>query len=405
MIVLLLDFLDKIFGCNKMPTFYKFNVNSDQNNPVYCSFDDAFVPVDQFSFGNLSSWGLNTFGELGLNDSVLRSEPTKVFYNFNDWRKISAGEHFASAINSNGNLYVWGLGSSGQLGDGTNNTTTIPLILATHSNFTHVSCGQTHVAAVKSDGSIWMWGSGISTPYQITTSYSADSYIWKTVSCGYDYNFAIAFDDELWTWGKNNLGQLGSTDYNDIAQPERVGTGGDYQNWSSISCAIEHTVGIKLDGSIHATGYNNYGQLGTGNNTSVNKFTKVGIDNDWKQVSCGRNHTIAIKTNGTLWAWGNNDSGQLGFGVGIGSTSSPIQVGSDISWKQVSCGSSCSSAVKTDGSLWVWGLNNLDQIGLGTQSNSIIYAPTQIGSEYKWKLVSSGISSNFYAIQYNTLYL
>ena len=369
-------------------------------------FDDIFVPADYFTFGNLSSWGLNSNGQLGLNNYDSRNTPTKVYYNLNDWKKISAGQNFASAIRSDGALWTWGYGADGQLGSGSDDTYTIPYMLTSQSDFLDVSCGESHIGAIKSDGSLWMWGNGGNgrlgnyggsslSPIQ-SVSGNRD---WKKISCGYNYTFAISIDDLLWAWGGNDYGQIGTPSLSDKLPAVYVsGT------WSSVSCAKYHTAAITTDGFLYSTGTNTYGQLGTGNLTNMTSFTKVGTDNNWKHVSCAENHTIAIKTNGTMWSWGNNDTGQLGFGVGIASTSKPIQVGSDINWKQVSCGSSSSSAIKTDGSLWTWGLNDSDQLGLGDGENPIIYLPTQIGTDYDWKQVSTR-NFNFYAIKYSTLYV
>jgi hypothetical protein len=385
-----------------MPTFYRF-ISDDGNS---YNFDDVFVPADYFSFGNLSSWGLNTDGQLGLNDYNSRNAPTKVFYNFNDWKKISAGKNFASAIKSDGTLWIWGYGANGQLGNGSDDSSIIPYMLSSHTNFVDVSCGESHIGAVKSDGSIWMWGNGgnkrlgnnganSTVPIKLGTEY-----IWKKISCGYNYTCGISITNELWTWGGNNYGQQGTSTLND----KSLGRYNFDTDWSSVSCAKYHTAAIKTDGSLYSTGTNTWGQLGTGNLNNQTSFTQVGIETNWKQVSCAENHTIAIKTNGTMWAWGNNDSGQLGLGEGITSTSTPIQVGSDINWKQVSCGSSCSSAIKTDGTLWTWGLNDSDQLGLGSNQGTIIYTPTQIGTDADWKQVSTK-NSNFYAIKYNTYYV
>ena len=386
-----------------MPTFYSF-ISGDGNS---YNFDNIFVPADYFSFGNLSSWGSNYDGQLGLNDYDSRNIPTKVYYNLNDWKKISAGQNFGAAIRSDGTLWTWGSNIDGQLGIGPDpNFSSTPLQLSDHSNFVDVSCGESHMGAIKSDGSLWMWGNGGNGRlgnYGGSSTSPIESVgpnrTWKKISCGYNYTFAISIDDLLWAWGGNDYGQIGSSSLSDKSPAFYVSG-----NWSSVSCAKYHTVAIKTNGSLHSTGTNTYGQLGTGNLTNSTSFVQVGTDANWKQVSCAENHTIAIKTNGTMWAWGNNDSGQLGFGVGIASTSKPIQIGFDINWKQVSCGSSCSSAIKTDGSLWTWGLNNSDQLGLGSGESDIIYLPTQIGTDADWKQVSTR-NSNFYAIKYNTLYV
>ena len=89
---------------------------------------------------------------------------------------------------------------------------------------------------------------------------------------------------------------------------------------------------------------------------------------EWAAVACGSYHTLALKQNGTLWAWGLNDYGQLGQGTIDGSAhATPTQVGHAHDWATVSCGYGDSFAVKRDGTLWAWG-NNYDfsgNLGLG----------------------------------------
>ena len=79
----------------------------------------------------------------------------------------------------------------------------------------------------------------------------------------------------------------------------------------SISCGDYYTFILKNDGTVFSTGYNNYGQLGLGDTTNKNTFTKVNIDNV-KSISCGYSHTFILKNDGTVFSTGYNSSGQLG---------------------------------------------------------------------------------------------
>lgn len=109
----------------------------------------------------------------------------------------------------------------------------------------------------------------------------------------------------------------------------------------------------------------------------------------WTQVSTGYYHTAAIKSDGTLWAWGLNTSGQLGDGTFI-DKNLPTKVGVDNKWKQVSCGDSYTLAVKLDGTLWAWGANLYGRFGDGSISQEVKSSPTQIGNGTNWTQVAAG---------------
>jgi alpha-tubulin suppressor-like RCC1 family protein len=148
------------------------------------------------------------------------------------------------------------------------------------------------------------------------------------------------------------------------------------------------TMGIKSDGTLWAWGYNTSGQLG--DLTTRNRLSpvQIGTDTNWSDVSCGQQHTIALKTNGTIWAWGLNMTGQLGLG-NFDLTTSPQQIGTDSNWSKVFTGFAYSMAIKSDGSLWAWGDNGYGQLGTGSTSYSI-NVPTRIGTETNWNQVSLG---------------
>ena len=139
------------------------------------------------------------------------------------------------------------------------------------------------------------------------------------------------------------------------------------------------------------TGYNNVGQMGTNDKDNLNTLTQLGSLTDWEQISAGGNHCLAVKQNGTLWGWGGNGSGQLGFNDRV-FRSSPVQIGSSTNWSRVSTGGSALSlGVKTDGTLWAWGVNNNGQLGLN-EAGAALYrsSPTQVGVATNWNKVSAG---------------
>ncbi len=148
------------------------------------------------------------------------------------------------------------------------------------------------------------------------------------------------------------------------------------------------SMGIKSDGTLWAWGYNTSGQLGDLTTTNKLSPVQIGTDTNWSDVSCGEQHTIALKTNGTIWAWGVNMNGQLGFGS-YDPITSPQQIGADTNWTKIFAKSNSSMAIKTNGTLWAWGDNGYGQLGNGSTGFSL-NVPTQIGTDSNWNKISIG---------------
>jgi len=202
-------------------------------------------------------------------------------------------------------------------------------------------------------------------------------------------NFDPFRKGNLWTWGNNSYGQIGNNT-SGIDRRSPVTTFAGETNWKQVACAYQHNIAIKTDGTLWTWGRNNYGQLG--NNTTVNRSTPVTTfagGTNWKQVSGGYNFALAIKTDGTLWVWGGNDRGQLGDNTTTNRTTPVTTFAGGTNWKQVSGGSGITSAIKTDGTLWNWGRNDFGQLGDNTTTNRLTPVTTFAGGT-NWKQVSAG---------------
>jgi alpha-tubulin suppressor-like RCC1 family protein len=163
---------------------------------------------------------------------------------------------------------------------------------------------------------------------------------------------------------------------------------GSLLTWNNVAAGYLHTVATKTDGSLWSWGGNDiYGQLGLNDIVDRNSPVQVGSLLTWNNVAAGDRHTLATKTDGSLWAWGQNTSGELGLG-NVAHRSSPVQVGSLLTWNKVACKYQHTLSVKTDGSLWSWGSNaSYGQLGLGDTTPRS--SPVQVGSLMTWNKIAS----------------
>jgi len=303
-------------------------------------------------------------------------------------------------------LWTWGSRIDinfqyGVLGDNATVSRSSPVqTVAGGTNWKQVSCGYSNTAAIKNDGTLWVWGSnrygtlgdntttnlfkGRSSPVQTI----AGGINWKQVACGTSYVAAIKTDGTLWTWGSNIYGNLGDNTVVDKSSPVQTVAGGT--NWKQVSCGNSTTAAIKNDGTLWCWGWNVDGELGInisgyGTNRSSPVQT-VAFGTNWKQVSAGY-HIAAIKTDGTLWVWGSNTNGQLGDNTRT-ARSSPVQtIAFGTNWKSVAFGLYHIAAIKTDGTLWTWGYNYFGQLGDGTIASKSSPVQTVAGGT-NWKSVA-----------------
>jgi alpha-tubulin suppressor-like RCC1 family protein len=307
--------------------------------------------------------------------------------------------------------FAWGSNATGQLGDGTTTTRRLPVEAGTGTEWVSASAGGGHTVAIKADGTMWAWGDNEfgqlgdgttdnrTAPTQVGTGGS-----WKTVAAGGSHTVAVRSDGTLWSWGFNGEGELGDNTQINHSVPLQVGTD---TSWASVSAGNDHTLAIRTDGTLWAWGDNAIGQLGCEGSLGcvgiprATEPVQVGTDTGWASVAAGYSHTVAVRTDGTLWAWGLNYNGQLGDGSNT-SSSAPVQVGTDSNWASATAGSYHTAAVKSNGTLWSWGYNEQGELGDSTTIDRT--EPVQVGEGADWASVTAGYSHTVALTEHGTLW-
>ena len=210
----------------------------------------------------------------------------------------------------------------------------------------------------------------------------------------------VVADPKLWSWGGNGYGELGLGNTTNRSSPVQVGALTDWTG-AKISSRVASTLAVKSNGTLWAWGSPLNGVLGLGDATNRSSPVQVGTLTNWAEVSVGRENVLAVKTDGTLWSWGINYQGQLGQG-NTTNRSSPVQVGTLTNWSEIAGGGGryvsgnpwgyyfyiygFFSSIKTDGTLWSWGINHAGQLGLGNTTNRS--SPVQVGALTTWSKLS-----------------
>ena len=348
---------------------------------------------------NVLSWGLGSSGQLGNGTaSSLQLTPVEPSGGYDlSWCAASAGGNHTSAIKTNGSVWVWGNNSSGQLGTGTTTNRSSPgTTVGGGLTWCQVSAGTYQTAALKTNGTLWTWGRNsygqlgngtvVNSCSPVTVCGGGDT--WCAVSAGEQPMAAVKTDGTLWTWGRNNLGQLGNETVVNRSSPGQVA--GTVFTWCAVSAGQQHVAAVKIDGTLWAWGYNSSGQLG--NSTVVNLSSPgqvAGGGYTWCAVSAGADMTTAIQTNGTAWTWGLNNLGQLGMGTTVNRSSPGPVTGTNSLWCGISSGLRHNAAIKTDGSVWTWGANYFGELGNVPQTNRSSPGPVS-GNNYTWCMIDAG---------------
>ncbi len=211
------------------------------------------------------------------------------------------------------------------------------------------------------------------------------------LSLGFAHGLVIAPDGSLWSWGAEDLGWpvlgYGQTNGAPAFSPvlRRISPA---TNWVRVSAGQDHNLALKSDGTIWAWGANHAGQLGFSPARMRMQSSPIpsAPGNDWADVVAASVCSYALKKNGSLWAWGVNNFCQLGIGTVV-ATPIAVQVGSATNWAKIRAGGVSAAGIQSDGSLWIWGGSPRFGNSAVGQTNNLAM-PTRMTSDTNWVDVS-----------------
>ncbi|XP_075577422.1 LOW QUALITY PROTEIN: X-linked retinitis pigmentosa GTPase regulator [Pelecanus crispus] len=302
----------------------KFWFKNDK--PVHISCGDEHTAIVTGN-GKLYMFGSNNWGQLGLGSKNTVSKPTCVKALKPEKTKLAVcGRNHTLVYTEKGNVYAAGGNSEGQLGLGdTEERTTFHLIsfFTNQHKIKQLAAGSYTSAAVTEDGQLFVWGDNsegqigladeayVSLPCQVDVGKPVSS-----VSCGYYHSALITGDGELYTFGEPENGKLGllpeQLKNNRVPQPVL----GIMEKVNKVACGGEHTV-VLTETDVYTFGLGQYGQLGHGTfifETSVPKSVKHLRRHKICNITCGENHTAVIAENGLMFTFGDGRHGKLGLG-------------------------------------------------------------------------------------------
>jgi len=331
------------------------------------------------SDGTVWYWGM--LGTPSYPSHIQTGGPTPL-PGIDDAVQVFAGYDQDFIIRADGSLWAFGMNFNGELGDGSTILREIPAVVVGMNGVKTLSSCR-HTLAVMQDGRLFAWGAndagelgdGTTLSKTVPTLIPTLNGV-QAVACGSESSIALKEDKTVWTWGGNSWGELGRTT-GDTHTPQQV----DIQDVIGIAMGDIHALALKSDGTVWAWGQNHYGQLGVGNQTFQRETpTQVPGLTGVVVIGARGRQSYALKSDGTVYLWGRNNYGQQANN----STTNvfyPTECTLLKGFDSVCFGNFHGLAMSSDGNVWAWGCNDESELGISTPSPQT--TPVQIGFQLK----------------------
>ncbi len=388
------------FGNNTVPSAINLVSVALGTNPTGATLSGTAIVLPVNGVATFDDLVINKTGEgytlqataAGLTGAT--SASIDIFLHF---VSISGGGSFNDALagqathtcglTAAGVAYCWGLGASGQLGNGTDTSSSMPVLVSGGHKFTSIAAGLNHTCGVRADSTALCWGlddfGQLGNDLPLASSNVPVLVVgtnrFTSVTAGAHHSCGLRADKAVLCWGRDDQGQLG----NDAAfagspVPEVVaGSPGTYA-FTSVDAGRWHTCGVTTTGAALCWGWDSYGQLGDGgpgggaggqSGLPVVVAGSTAPGGGLASVGAGSFHTCGLRAaDRRALCWGHNGNGQLG--TGGGDVTSPAPVRGGLTFASLNVGARHTCSITTDGLAACWGLNNYGQLGNGTTNGA-----------------------------------
>ncbi|MEQ8461695.1 MAG: MopE-related protein [Sandaracinaceae bacterium] len=291
-------------------------------------------------FGVPYCWGENSYGQMGDGaPSGPRPTPGPVMLTADPAILLAVGGSHACVVTSVGEVWCWGRGDLGQMGNGTttlDNGIPVQATLPAMRTAVGIAAGEFHTCALLDDDTIHCWGNDLdgqlgtsgaptnsATPVQTTAAVPSP----RSIAAGGGHTCVVNAARRLYCWGRNGSGQSsGSTSPSSIVQPTLVGGA---INVTAVGTGKDHTCYLGSLSRVWCLGDNSRGQLGQGGTFPPGMMpVQVQPPLNATQLSVGAaaDHTCAVDPGGRAWCWGYDMFGQIGDGMPGGTENNPRPV-------------------------------------------------------------------------------
>ncbi len=313
------------------------------------------------------TFGINEYGELGFNQDA--SSGGKAEYwnatlkeDIAEVERVSAGYNHTSVYKQNGEVYTFGQGENGELGNEEYFNYYTPQLVGKDDIQTNTSR-----IVIKKDDTFdvdaWIDYFNLFKEKEYEITYDTND------------NQMILIDGDTGEFMAMKEGRATIVAKETGTEKIAVISVVVLEN-SNIEPMVEtagsHTVMLKVDGTVWTYGIGEHGELGDGSRNTSDEPVQVTFPAGTviTQVATGENHVLALDKNGNVWGWGRNDYYQLGT-TNTSDVLKPTIIAGLTNIKKIACGMYNSFAVNEKGELYSFGLNANGEGGIGSYTNNI----------------------------------